>query len=95
MTVLSVVRFFWKIGNYKCECYWNFFLNQDTLVYVHPEIKNWIKYAGFEENHHYITGARKVYERAVEFFGEDHIDEKLFVAFAKFEERQKEVGTEI
>ena len=62
---------------------------------MHPEIKNWIKYASFEENNHYITGARKVYERAVGFFGEDHIDEKLFVSFAKFEERQKEVGMKI
>lgn len=58
---------------------------------VHPEIKNWIKYARFEDKHGYIAHARKVYERAVEFFGEEHIDENLFVAFAKFEEKQKEV----
>lgn len=58
---------------------------------VHPEVKNWIKYARFEEKHGYIAHGRKVYERAVEFFGEDHVDENLFVAFAKFEETQKEV----
>lgn len=58
---------------------------------VHPEVKNWIKYARFEEKHGYIAHSRKVYERAVEFFGEDHIEENLFVAFAKFEEAQKEV----
>lgn len=58
---------------------------------VHPEVKNWIKYARFEEKHGYIAHGRKVYERAVEFFGEDHIEENLFVAFAKFEEAQKEV----
>lgn len=58
---------------------------------VHPEVKNWIKYARFEEKHGYIAHGRKVYERAVEFFGEDHIEENLFVAFAKFEETQKEV----
>lgn len=46
----------------------------------------------FEENHGFISGARKVYERAVEFFGDDYMDEDLYVAFAKFEERQKEVG---
>ncbi|KAG0414229.1 hypothetical protein HPB47_008657 [Ixodes persulcatus] len=34
--------------------------------------------------------ARRVYERAVEFFGEEYMDEKLFVAFAKFEENQRE-----
>ncbi|KAL7387751.1 hypothetical protein ABVT39_000356 [Epinephelus coioides] len=51
---------------------------------------NWIKYARFEEKHGYIAHSRKVYERAVEFFGEEHVDENLFVAFAKFEETQKE-----
>lgn len=58
---------------------------------VHPEVKNWIKYARFEEQNGYISSARKIYERAVEFFGEDNMDEKLFLAFSKFEENQKEV----
>lgn len=58
---------------------------------VHPEVKNWIKYARFEEKHGYSAHSRKVYERAVEFFGEEHVEENLFVAFAKFEEMQKEV----
>uniref|UniRef100_A0A3Q3EEX4 Crooked neck pre-mRNA splicing factor 1 n=1 Tax=Labrus bergylta TaxID=56723 RepID=A0A3Q3EEX4_9LABR len=53
-------------------------------------MKNWIKYARFEEKHGYIAHGRKVYERAVEFFGEDHLEENLFVSFAKFEEIQKE-----
>ncbi|CAG2248376.1 CLF1 [Mytilus edulis] len=42
------------------------------------------------ENSKYSNSARRVYERAVEFFGEDNIDERLVVAFAKFEEGQKE-----
>lgn len=58
---------------------------------MHPDVKNWIKYARFEEKHSYFAHARKVFERAVEFFGEDHMDEHLYVAFAKFEENQKEV----
>ncbi|XP_049446037.1 crooked neck-like protein 1 [Epinephelus fuscoguttatus] len=62
----------------------------ERFVIVHPEVKNWIKYARFEEKHGYIAHSRKVYERAVEFFGEEHVDENLFVAFAKFEETQKE-----
>uniref|UniRef100_A0A8C3QTD9 Crooked neck pre-mRNA splicing factor 1 n=1 Tax=Cyanoderma ruficeps TaxID=181631 RepID=A0A8C3QTD9_9PASS len=60
------------------------------LVLIHPDVKNWIKYARFEEKHSYFAHARKVYERAVEFFGEEHMDEHLYVAFAKFEENQKE-----
>lgn len=62
----------------------------ERFVMVHPDIKNWIKFARFEENHGYINGARQVFERAIEFFGEDHMEEKLFIAFARFEEGQKE-----
>lgn len=62
----------------------------EQFVMTHPEVKHWIKYAKFEENHGFISGARQVYERAVTFFGDENIDEKLFIAFAKFEEGQKE-----
>ena len=40
----------------------------------------------------FAVGAREVYERAVEFFGEENADEKLFLAFGKFEENCKEVS---
>lgn len=60
---------------------------------IHPEVKNWIKYARFEERHAYVHSARRIYERAVEFFGEENMDENLLIAFAKFEEAQKEVRT--
>ena len=62
-----------------------------ALVIVHPEVKNWIKYAKFEERNNYVNSARRIYERAVEFFGDDNVDEKLLISFAKFEEQQKEV----
>uniref|UniRef100_A0A8C7PZV2 Crooked neck-like protein 1 n=1 Tax=Oncorhynchus mykiss TaxID=8022 RepID=A0A8C7PZV2_ONCMY len=65
-------------------------LNSSALVIVHPDVKNWIKYARFEEKHGYIAHGRKVFERSVEFFGEEHVNENLFVAFARFEEKQKE-----
>uniref|UniRef100_A0A674ES99 Crooked neck-like protein 1 n=1 Tax=Salmo trutta TaxID=8032 RepID=A0A674ES99_SALTR len=65
-------------------------LNYSALVIVHPDVKNWIKYARFEEKHGYIAHGRKVFERSVEFFGEEHVNENLFVAFARFEEKQKE-----
>jgi hypothetical protein len=48
----------------------------------------------FEEQHGFISGARRVFERAVEFFGEESMDERLFIAFAKFEEGQREVHVE-
>ncbi|XP_033632294.1 crooked neck-like protein 1 [Asterias rubens] len=62
----------------------------EKFVICHPEVKNWIRFASFEEHNNYVSSCRKVYERAVEFFGEDNMDEKLYVAFSKFEERQKE-----
>lgn len=48
-------------------------------------------FSRFEERNGFISGARKVYERATEFFGEEELDERLFIAFAKFEEGQREV----
>ena len=39
-----------------------------------------------------MNSCRRVYERAVEFFGEDNVDQDLFAAFAKFEEKNREVG---
>uniref|UniRef100_A0AAV2K7H8 Crooked neck-like protein 1 n=1 Tax=Knipowitschia caucasica TaxID=637954 RepID=A0AAV2K7H8_KNICA len=62
----------------------------ERFVMVHPEVKNWVKFARFEERHGYIAHSRRVYERAVEFYGEDYVDENLYVAFARFEEMQKE-----
>lgn len=62
----------------------------ERFVYVHPDVKNWIKFARFEESHGFIHGSRRVFERAVEFFGDEYIEERLFIAFARFEEGQKE-----
>uniref|UniRef100_UPI00358F3A2E crooked neck-like protein 1 n=1 Tax=Myxine glutinosa TaxID=7769 RepID=UPI00358F3A2E len=62
----------------------------ERFVIVHPEVKNWIKYARFEDKHGYVALARRVFERAVEFYGEDYVEEQLFVAFSRFEEHQKE-----
>ncbi len=38
------------------------------------------------------ANARLVYERAVEFYGDDNMNEKLLVAFCRFEENQREVS---
>ena len=68
-----------------------YYLDLMVLVMVHSEVKNWIKYARFEEKNQYINSCRRIYERAVQYFGEDNISETLIIAFAKFEEGQKEV----
>ncbi|GMS80441.1 hypothetical protein PENTCL1PPCAC_2616 [Pristionchus entomophagus] len=61
------------------------------FLHVHgTDVKNWIRYAKFEEHNGYIGNARAAYEKGMEFFGEENIQEQLLVAFALFEERQKE-----
>lgn len=62
----------------------------ERFVIAHPQVKHWIKYARFEEQHGFIHSAREVYERAIRFYGDDHIDERLYIAFAHFEEGQSE-----
>jgi crooked neck len=57
---------------------------------VHPEPRNWIKWARFEEEFGTSDLVREVYGAAIEMLGEDFMDEKLFVAYAKFEAKLKE-----
>ena len=86
----------WQPDEQSWQTYINFELRYKELdrarsiyerfVYAHPDVKNWIKYSKFEERNRYINRARQVFERAIEFFGDDHMDDRLFIAFAKFEE---------
>lgn len=57
---------------------------------VHPEPKNWIKWARFEEEYGTSDMVREVYGLAIETLGEEFMDEKLFIAYAKFETKLKE-----
>ncbi|KAF2231468.1 TPR-like protein [Viridothelium virens] len=57
---------------------------------VHPEPKNWIKWARFEEENGTSDLVREVFGMAVETLGDDFMDEKLFIAYAKFESKLKE-----
>lgn len=60
------------------------------FVMLHPDPKNWIKFARFEERHSNPENARQVFELALDFFGDQLLDEQLFITFAQFEERQHE-----
>ncbi|KAI9653637.1 MAG: NineTeen Complex (NTC) component [Bathelium mastoideum] len=57
---------------------------------VHPEPKNWIKWARFEEENGTSDLVREVFGMAIETLGDDFMDEKLFIAYAKFESKLKE-----
>jgi crooked neck len=62
----------------------------ERYVLDHAEPPNWIKYSKFEVRHGESLRARRILERAFEFYGEEYLDASLAVAFAQFEERQKE-----
>ncbi|KAF2639764.1 TPR-like protein [Massarina eburnea CBS 473.64] len=63
----------------------------ERFTVVHPEPKNWIKWAKFEEENGTSDLVRDVFGTAVETLGDDFMDEKLFMAYAKFEAKLKEV----
>ncbi|KAF2279460.1 TPR-like protein [Westerdykella ornata] len=63
----------------------------ERFTMVHPEPKNWIKWAKFEEENGSSDLVREVYGTAVETLGDHFMDEKLFMAYAKFEAKLKEV----
>src|SRR5271168_1095578 len=57
---------------------------------VHPEPRNWIKWARFEEEYGTSELVREVFGNAVEALGEDFMDERLFIAYARYEAKLKE-----
>ncbi|KAF2496309.1 putative cell cycle control protein [Lophium mytilinum] len=58
---------------------------------VHPEPQNWIKWARFEQENGTSDLVREVYGMAIETLGDDFMDEKLFMSYAKFEASLKEL----
>lgn len=63
------------------------------LLVLSVSSTNWNLLCG-DKRYLFSVGARDFYERALEFFAEENADEKLFLAFAKFEENCKEVWME-
>jgi crooked neck len=62
----------------------------ERFTIVHPEPRNWIKWAKFEEENGTSQLVRDVYGVAIETLGDDFMDEKLFIAYARFEAKLKE-----
>ena len=61
------------------------------FVEVHPEPRNWIKWAQFETENGSPDDVREVFETAIQTLGQDFADERLFIAYARFEAKQKEI----
>ena len=62
----------------------------ERFTAVHPEPKNWIKWARFEEENGTSDLVREVFGIAIETLGDDFMDEKLFIAYARYETKLKE-----
>ena len=62
----------------------------ERFTVVHPEPRNWIKWAKFEEENGTSQLVRDVFGVAIETLGDDFMDEKLFIAYARYEASLKE-----
>ncbi|KAK3383873.1 hypothetical protein B0T24DRAFT_66275 [Lasiosphaeria ovina] len=65
-----------------------------AFTVVHPEPRTWLKWAKFEEEYGTTDTVREVFQTAIqtiaELMGDDAVDEKLFVAYARYEARLRE-----
>lgn len=62
----------------------------ERFTVVHPEPRNWIKWARFEEENGTSELVRDVFGMAIETLGDDFMDERLFIAYARYEAKLKE-----
>ncbi|MCJ1475891.1 NineTeen Complex (NTC) component [Lambiella insularis] len=62
----------------------------ERFTVVHPEPRNWIKWARFEEENGTSELVREVFGMAIETLGDTFIDERLFIAYARYEAKLKE-----
>lgn len=62
------------------------------LLSIHPSVSNWIKWAEFEESRGAIDESRSIFEKSLDLLDESpELEPRLFIAFAKFEIRQREI----
>lgn len=64
----------------------------ERYVACHPAERSYLKYAKWEERQqHQLALARRIYERALEELRDDEKTEQIYIAFASFEERCREI----
>ena len=63
----------------------------ERFTVVHPDPKNWLKWARFEEENGTSALVREVFGLAVQMLGDDFMDEGVFIAYARFETKLKEL----
>ncbi|OLY83883.1 Pre-mRNA-splicing factor clf1 [Smittium mucronatum] len=63
----------------------------ERFVYVHPDPKNWLKWANLVESHGKIDRVREIFSMALDRLGTAHMNQHVFIAYAKFETKVKEI----
>ncbi len=61
-----------------------------SYTVIHPYPRTWIKWAKYEEEYGTSDVVREVFQTAIESLGDEFVDEKLFVSYARFEAKLKE-----
>ncbi|KAJ3211599.1 Crooked neck-like protein 1 [Dinochytrium kinnereticum] len=61
------------------------------FISAHPNSKNWLKWAKFEESIGMPDHSREIYEKCIETLGDEFVDQNVYISFAKFETRLKEI----
>ncbi|KAK3694678.1 hypothetical protein B0T22DRAFT_78380 [Podospora appendiculata] len=65
-----------------------------AFTMVHPEPRTWLKWAKFEEEYGTSDLVREVFQTAIqtiaETLGDEAVDERIFIAFARYEARLRE-----
>lgn len=62
----------------------------ERFTIVHPKPQNWIKWARFEEENGTSDLVREVFGMAIEMLGDHFMDERLFIAYARYEAKLRE-----
>jgi len=62
----------------------------ERFTVVHPEPRTWLKWTKFEQEFGDADNVREVFTLAIDTLGEEFMDEKIFIAYARFESSQKE-----
>ena len=61
-----------------------------AFAVVHPEPRTWIRWAKFEEEFGTSDLVRDVFQTAIESLGDDFVDERLFISYARYEAKLKD-----
>lgn len=62
----------------------------ERFTVVHPEPRTWLRWTKFEQEFGDSDNVREVYTLAIDTLGEEFMDEKIFIAYARFETTLKE-----